>query len=117
MELVIGVTIRQLLLHLNCASEFEAPGDAGVSANESLVAMPNDKLRARLWLVGYQVLLRFQITDAEDVSVRIRANIRQIGKQVPLVVIGAESTLFLLHGVHLKTNSQICGYAYSNINY
>ena len=108
MELAIGVTIRKLFLHLNCASEFEAPGDAGVSAGESLLGVPNDKLRARLWLVGYQVLLSSQITVAVGVGVRIRATIRQIGKQVPLVVIGAEATLFLLHCVHLKTNSQMC---------
>ena len=64
MELAIGVTIRQLLLHLNCSSEFEAPGDAGVSAGESLLGVPNDMLRARLWLVGHQVLLSRQITVA-----------------------------------------------------
>ena len=80
MELAIGVTIRQLLLHLNCASEFEAPGDAGVSAGESLLGVPNDKLRARLWLVGYQVLLSRKIMVAVGLSVRIRATIRQIGK-------------------------------------
>ena len=107
MELAIGVTIRKLFLYLNCASEFEAPGDAGVSTGESLLVVPNDKLRARLWLVGYQVLLSSQITVAVGVGVRIWAAIRQIGKQVPLVVIGAESTLFLLYCVHLKTNSQI----------
>ena len=42
MELAIGVTIKQLLLHLNCASKFEAPGDAGVSAGELLLGVPND---------------------------------------------------------------------------
>ena len=110
MELAIGVTIRQLLLHLNCSSEFEAPGNAGVSAGELLLGVPNDKLRARLWLVGYKVLLSRQITMAVGVGVRIRAAIRQIGKQVPHVVIGAESTLFLLHCVHLKTNSQMCSH-------
>ena len=101
MELAIGVTIRKLFLHLNCAIEFEAPGDAGVSAGELLLGVPNNKLRARLWLVGYQVLLSRQITVAVGVGVRIRVTIRQIGKQVPLVVIEAESTLFLLHCVHL----------------
>ena len=53
MELAVSVSIRQLLLHFHCASEFEAPGDAGVSAGESLFGVPNDQLRARLWLVGY----------------------------------------------------------------
>ena len=96
MKLAIGVTIRQLLFHLNCATEFEAPGDASVSAGESPLRVPNDKLHARLWLVGYQMLLSRQITVAVGVGVRIRATIRQIGKQVPFVVIGAESTLFLL---------------------
>ena len=105
MELASGVTIRQLLLHLNCASEFEAPGDAGVSAGESLLGVQNDKLRARLLLVGYKVLLSRQITVAVGVGVQIRATIRQVGKQLPLVVVRAESMLFLLHGVHLKTNS------------
>ena len=105
MELAIGVTIRQLLLHLHCASEFEAPDDAGVSSDESLLGVPNDKLRARLWLVSHQVLLSSQITVAVGVGVRIRATIWQVGKQVPLVVARAESTLFLLHGVHLKKNS------------
>ena len=108
MELAIGVTIRQLLLHLNCASEFEAPGDAGVSEGESLLGVPNNQLRARLWLVCYQVRLSRQITVAVGVGVRIRATIRQIGKKVPLVVIGAESTLFLVHCVHLKANNQMC---------
>ena len=107
MELAIGVTIRQLLLHLNCASEFQAPGDSGVSARESLLRVLNDKLHARHWLVGYQVLFSRQITVAVGVGVLIRATIRQIGKQVLLVVIGAESTLFLLHCVHLTTNSQM----------
>ena len=110
MELAIGVTISQLLLHLNCASEFEAPGGAGVSAGKSLLGVPNDKLHARLWLVGYQVLLSPQITVAVGISVRIRATIKKIGKLVPLVVIGVESTLFLLHCVHLKINSQICSH-------
>ena len=105
MELAIGVTIRQLLLYLNCTSKFEAPSDTGVYAGESLLGVPNDKLRARLWLVGYQVLFSRQITMAVGVGVRIRATIRQVGKQVPLVVVRAESTLFLLHSVHLKTNS------------
>ena len=94
MEHAVGVAIRQLL-HLHCASEFEAPGDAGVFSGESLLGVLNDQLRARLWLVGHQVLLSRQITVAVGVGVRSRATIRQIGKQVPLVVVRAESTLFL----------------------
>ena len=53
MKLAISVAIRQLLFHLHCASEFEALGYAGVSSGESLFGVPNDKLRARLWLVGH----------------------------------------------------------------
>ena len=110
MELAIGVIIRQLLLHLNCASELEAPGAAGVSAGESLFGVPNDKLRVRLWLIGYQVLISRQITVTGGVGVWIQVTIKQIGKLVPLVVIKAKSTLFLLHCVHLKTNSQMCSH-------
>ena len=117
MELAVGVTISQVYLHVHCASDFKAPGDAGVLSGESLLWVPNYKLRAILWLVGHQVLLSPQITVAVGVGVRIRATIWQVGKQVPLVVVRAESTIFLLHGVHLETNSQMCGHAYSNINY
>ena len=53
MKLAVSVAIRQLLFHLHCASEFEALGNAGVSLGESLFGVPNDKLRARLWLVGH----------------------------------------------------------------
>ena len=84
MELAIGVTIRHLLLHFNCASEFKAPCDACVSAGESLLGVPNDKLLAMLWLVGYQVLLSRQITVAVGVNVRIRTTIRQIGSKYRL---------------------------------
>ena len=101
MEHAISVTIRQLILHLHCASEFEALGHVGVSPGESLLGVPNDELRTRLWLIGHKVLLTRQITVAVGVSVRIRATIRQVGKQVPHVVVRAESTLRLRHGVHL----------------
>ena len=117
MKLAVGVTIRQLLLHVNCASKFETPGHAGVSPGESLLEMPNDELRTRFWLVGHKLLLSRQITVAVGVSVRIRETIRQVAKQVSLIVVREKSTLFLLHGVHLKTNSQVCGHAYSNRNY
>ena len=63
------------------------------------------------------MLFSRQITMPVGVGVRIRATIRQVGKQVPLVVVRAESVHFLLYGAHLKTNSQVCGYAYSNRNY
>ena len=49
--------------------------------------------------------------------VRIRATIRLVGKQVTLIVVRAESTLLLFHGVHLKTNSHLCGNAYLIRNY
>ena len=119
MELAISVTIRPFLLHLYCASEFEALGHAGVSLGESLQGVPNDELRTRLWLVVHKLPLSRQITVAVDVSVRIRATIKQVGKQVPLVVLRAESirALLLLHGVHLKTNRQVYGHAYVTINY
>ena len=100
-ELAVGVTFRQLLLQVHCASKFEAPGHAGVSPGESLLGMPNDELRTSLWLVGHRLLFSRQISVAVGVGVRIRATIWQIGEQVPLVVVRAESTLFLFHGVHL----------------
>ena len=53
MKLAVSITIRELLFHLHCASEFEALGYASVSSSESLIGVPNDKLRARLWLVGH----------------------------------------------------------------
>ena len=107
MELAVGVTIRQLLFNLHCSSELEAPGDAGVSSGELLLGVPNDKLRAR-----HQVLFTRQITVTVGVDVRIGATIRQVGKQVPLVVVRAKTMIFLLHGVYLETNSQVCGHAY-----
>ena len=48
MKLAVSAAIRQLLFHLHCASEFKALGDAGVSSGESLLWVPNDKIRARL---------------------------------------------------------------------
>ena len=107
MELAVSVTIRQRLLYFHCTSEFEAPGNAGVSSGKSLFVVPHYKLCTNLWLVGHQVFFRFQVTVAAGLGVRIRATTRQIGKQVPLVVLRAESTLFLLHGVYRKTNRQM----------
>ena len=52
MKLAVGVTIRQLFINLYCASEFEAPGNSVVSPSEALLWVPNDKLCARLRLVG-----------------------------------------------------------------
>ena len=52
MELAVDFTIRQLLLHVQCVSELEAPGNSGVSSSETLVWVPNNKLCARLRLVG-----------------------------------------------------------------
>ena len=74
--------------------------------------MTNDSLRARLWLIGQKVLLSRQITVAVGVSIRIRATIRQVGKQVLLVVVRAELKFLLLHCVYLKKNSQMCGHVY-----
>ena len=54
--------------------------------------MLNDKLRTRLLLVDHQLLLSWQFLVAVGESVRIRAIIMQVGKQVPLVVVLAEVT-------------------------
>ena len=62
------------------------------------------------------VFYRCQVTVAVGVDVRIRETIRQVGKQVQLVVVEKKLALLLLHGVYLKTNSQICCHAYSNRN-
>ena len=53
MEIAVGITVRQLLLHLHCASEFEAPCYANTSPSESLLVVPNYKFSTRLWLVGH----------------------------------------------------------------
>ena len=45
MELAVSVNIRQLVLHLHCASEFEAPGDPSVFSGKSLFRVPNNMLR------------------------------------------------------------------------
>ena len=50
MELAVSVTIRELVIHLHCVSEYEAPGYAAVSLYESLIGVPNNKLRTKLWL-------------------------------------------------------------------
>ena len=84
MELTVGVTIRQIVLHVQCASEFEAPGKSGMSPSEARFWVPNDKLCARLRLVGDQVFLRCQVTVAVGVGVWIWTAIRQVGEQVPL---------------------------------
>ena len=83
-----------------------------MSSGNSFFGVPNDELCTRLWLVGYHVLFSRQITVVVVVAVRKKATIRQVGKQVPLVVVLTESTHFMLHGVHLKTNSQVCDNAY-----
>lgn len=69
--------------------------------SESLFAVPKNKLFAKLRFVGHQMLLRCQITVIIGVSVKFRANIKEVGKQVPLLVVHAEPALFLLHGLHL----------------
>ena len=68
--------------------------------------------RASLWLFGHYVCLSRQIKVTVGVGVQIRATIRQVGKHVQLIVVRAKSTLLLLHGGKLKTNSQVCGNAY-----
>ena len=50
------------------------------------------------------------------VGVLIGAVIRQVGKQVLLVVVRAEPALLLLLGVYLKPNSQVCVHSYLNKN-
>ena len=107
MELTVGIAIWQFLFHVHYASDFEAPGHAGVFPDESLLSVPDNEFRARFRLVGHQVLLCCQVTLTVGVGVWIRAAIRQFGEQVPLVIVWTESALLLLHGVHLKKNSQI----------
>ena len=51
-KLAVGVTLRQLFLHVQCVSEFETPGNSGVSSSEALFYVHNDKLCAKLRLVG-----------------------------------------------------------------
>ena len=116
MELDVGVTIRQLLLHVYWPSKFKGPGHAGMSSGKSLLGVPNDELCTRLWLAGHQLLLSCQITVAVGEGVQNRATINHVGKQVPLVVVRAKSTRLLLYGVYLKTNSEVCGNAYSYRN-
>ena len=52
MELAVGVTIRQLFLHVHLASKFEAFCNSGVFLSEPLLWVPNDELCARLRMVG-----------------------------------------------------------------
>ena len=40
--------------------------------------------------------------SGRSVGVQNRATIRQVGKQVPLVIVQAEYTFVMLHSVHLK---------------
>lgn len=47
-KLAIGVWIWELLLHVYCANELEAPGHANVFPGESLLSVPDDELHARL---------------------------------------------------------------------
>ena len=109
MELIVGITIRQLLLlHLHYASEYKVPGYTSTSPGKSFIAVLNYKLRTRLWLVGHKVLLCCQVTVAVGVGVWIRATISQVGEQVPLVIVGTESSLFLLHCIHLKKKILQC---------
>ena len=117
MELAVVMSIELLLFHLHCASEFEAPFYAVVSPSESLLGVPNDELRTRLWLVGHLVIISCQITVAVGVDIRNWATIRQTGKPVPLVVERAQFTHFLLNCVQLTKNSQVCGHASLIRNY
>ena len=71
MELAVGVTIKQLLHYVHYASSFEAPAHKSVFPGESLLAVPDDELRAKLRLVGHQVYLCCQITVTVGVNVRI----------------------------------------------
>ena len=87
MERAVDVTIWQLLMHAQCASEFKAPGNSGVSLSEALFWLPNDKLCARLRLGGYEVLIRCQVTMAVGVGVWIWAAIRQVSEKVPFIVV------------------------------
>ena len=85
MELAVGVTIRQLFLHVQCAKEFEAPGNLSVSPSETFRWVPNDKLCARLRLFDDKVFLRCQVTVVVGVGVCMWAAIRQVGEKVPFI--------------------------------
>lgn len=65
--------------------------------------MPDNKVYAKLRLVAHQMLLRCQIIMAVGVGVRIRASIKQVGKQVAFIVVKTKLALLLLYGGHLKT--------------
>lgn len=96
----VGVAILLFLLHVQYASKFKAPGHTNVFPGESLVAVPDDKLIARLRLIVHQMFLRCQVTVTKSVSVLILANVRQVNKQISLVIVQAKSALLLLYKVH-----------------
>ena len=87
MKLAVGIIIKQLLLDVHDDSLCEASIHAGVYSCESLFAMSDDKIRARFTLVGNHVFLRCHVTVTVCVCVRIRATIKHVNKQVPLVVV------------------------------
>ena len=103
MVITVGVSVWQLLVHCLNTSEFKAPRHARLFPSEALFAVSDYELRSRLWHVNHHELLGCQVTVSVGVSIGIRTTVRQVGDQVALVVIGAKSALFLLHGVHLIT--------------
>ena len=69
MELSVGVSFRQLLIQLYDSSSCEALCHPGVTSLNALLTLTNDKLCARLRLVGYKMLLCCQVTVTVDVLV------------------------------------------------
>ena len=87
MKLSVCVSLRQLLIQFHYSSSFEALGHPGVTSLKALLTLTDDTFRARLRLVGYQVFIRCQVTVTVGVGLGIRASIRKVGKQVPLVIV------------------------------
>lgn len=113
-NLVVNVTIKQLLIYINIANKLKALGHANMFSSKSFFKMFDDKLRFILKLVRLQVLLRCHVTMAVCVGVLMSMAIRHINKQVPLVVVWSEPALCLLNCKHLKSNNNLCGHRYFN---
>ena len=95
MEFTFGVIIWQLRLCFHVyANDFEAPCYSGVFLGESLFSIFDGKFRTRFRLIKHQVLISRQFTVAVNMRIGIRPSIRQIGEEIPLVVVGAKTALF-----------------------
>lgn len=88
-----------------------------MSLGESILGVPNDEPRTKLWLVAYEMLFSREIKVDLGVCVLIWTTIRQIRKQLPIIVERTKSSLLLLHCVDSITKYQMCLHAYSYMNY